>query len=90
MPLPKVKREINEIRGPIAMDLAKFAKWAVECSFEGCDLDGGDTQDMAVKCGILTEVKYDPKVHGEYSEYVEPGDPWYVFSDEFKAAQTEG
>lgn len=74
------------------MDLAGFAKWAVGCSFDGSDVDGGDIQSMAVKFGILTEVKYDPDVHGEseFSEYHEPGDPWYVFSDAFKAAQMSG
>lgn len=68
------------------MDLAKFAKWAIESSaWSGNDLDGGDVQNKAVECGILTETQYDPAIHGESEFEVEPGDGWYVLSDEFKA-----
>lgn len=67
------------------MDLEKFARWCVqEGPFSGCDLDGGDVQAKAFECGLLTKTKYDPAVHGEdNADYVEPGDAWFVFSDEF-------
>jgi hypothetical protein len=67
------------------MKLAAFAKWVLqEGPFEGHDLDGADCQRKAVECGLLTETTYDPETHGE-SDYCEPGDPWYVFSDAFRA-----
>lgn len=60
------------------MKLAEFAAWALrEGPFDGCDLDGFDVQEQAVKCGLLKEK------HGE-SEW--DSDPWYEFSDELKAA----
>jgi hypothetical protein len=72
------------------MKIAKFAEWILrEGPFSGCDIDGGDVQDKAVMFGLLTEVAYDPKIHGESEWDNEPGDPWYVFSDEFKAAIKE-
>lgn len=48
----------------------------------GCDWDGGSLQELAVKCGILVEVSYDPDIDGPNDYGVEPGDPWYVFADE--------
>lgn len=69
------------------LKLAEFVSWVVKTNcWEYRDLDGGDVQDMAVKCGILTETTYDPEKHGESEWDNEPGDPWYVFSDEFKNA----
>ena len=70
------------------MNLAEFAKWAVENGcLEGCDLGGGEIQDKAIECGIIVQTKYDPERHGQqfYAE-VDPGDPWFVFSDDFYAA----
>jgi hypothetical protein len=46
----------------------------------GGDRDGGAIQDLAVKHGILKEVKYDPEIHGPNDVGAEPGDPWYVFA----------
>ena len=67
------------------MNLAEFARWCVEEGpFQGCDLDGGSVQEMATKFGILREEPYDPARHGENEVDAEPGDPWWVFSDEFK------
>jgi hypothetical protein len=71
----------------MALNLAEFAKWAIRSGpWDGSDLDGGDIQDKAVECGILVETKYDPEKHGPSETDQEPGDPWYVFSDEFKSA----
>jgi hypothetical protein len=68
------------------MKMAEFVKWVIEDGpFNGCHLDGGCVQDKAVECGLLVETKYDPALHGE-CEYCEPGDTWFVFSDEFNAA----
>jgi hypothetical protein len=71
----------------MALNLAEFAKWAIR-SGPWSDLDGGDIQDKAVECGILVETQYDPEKHGPTETDQEPGDPWYVFSDEFKSALT--
>jgi hypothetical protein len=67
------------------INLAEFARWAVENGcWGGCDLDGADVQDKAIECGVIVQVPYDPKKHGR-SE-LDPGEPWYVFSDVFYAA----
>lgn len=65
------------------MNLAEFAKWAIENSaFKGNDLDGADVEQKALACGLLTKTVYDPEIHGGSSE-AEKGDPWFVFSTEF-------
>jgi hypothetical protein len=71
----------------MALNLAEFAKWAIRSGqWDGSDLDGGDIQDKAIECRILVETQYDPEKHGPSETGQEPGDPWYVFSDEFKRA----
>lgn len=68
------------------MKLAEFAKWVIESgAFDACNLDGGAIQEMAVRCELLCPTRYDPRLHGE-SDVAEPGDDWYVFSPDFKAA----
>ncbi len=64
-------------------DYKGFAKWCLtEGPFQGCDLDGGCVQEAALKFGIIKQVEYDPKVHGEETICdVEPGDPWFVLID---------
>lgn len=69
------------------MQAVEFIRWAISNGpWEGCGLDGGDIQDKAVSCGILVQVEYDPDEHGPNDYDAEKGDPWFVFSDEFKAA----
>ena len=75
------------------MKLAEFAAWAIRSgAFNGTGLDGDDIQEKAIECGLIIETKYDPDVHGhsEASEYVSPGDRWFVFSDDLKAALSAG
>lgn len=70
------------------MKLAEFVKWCIkESSFEGCDLDGWAVQDKAVEFGILIKTEYDPAKHGKNDD-AEPGDEWFVFSEDFKKALT--
>lgn len=70
------------------LKLADFAKWCItEGCFDGCDLDGGSLQDQAVKFGIIEETKYDPVKHGTNNVDAAPGDPWFIFTPAFKAAQ---
>lgn len=60
---------------------AAFAAEVLKSVFDGFSLDGFDLQELAVKHGLLVKTKYDPKKHSNaYDDYVEPGDPWYVFS----------
>jgi len=67
------------------MDLAEFVKAVLDVgAWSGCSIDGGHLQEEAVKRGILVEVPYDPTVHGENDVGAEPGESWFVFSDEFK------
>lgn len=38
--------------------LIEFVRWAItKSAFEGCDLDGGDVQDEAVRLGLLRQVR---------------------------------
>lgn len=69
------------------LQLANFVKWVIhDGCFDGCDLDGGDIQDRAIKAGILVEEKYDPNKHGPNEYDIAPGEEFYVLSDEFKSA----
>lgn len=68
------------------MDLATFVKECVNVCWEGCDMDGGDIEALAIDCGILIPVDFDPAIHVDHSGGSNPGDPWFVYTDEFKAA----
>jgi hypothetical protein len=75
---------IRNIRGAImpAPDYKGFVKWVMtEGPWSGCDLDGGDVQEAAVKFGVAKEVKYDPKVHGPNDCDADAGDPWFVLAE---------
>jgi hypothetical protein len=62
--------------------LKAFAKAVIRLSWEGCDI-GDEVQEEALRYGLLAKTIYDPKTHGE-SDCAEPGDPYYVFSDQLK------
>ena len=48
------------------------------------NLDGGDTQDKAVECGILVESKATQKDYDDwYGEYGDVGDTIYKFAPKF-------
>ncbi|RIA56752.1 hypothetical protein [Dichotomicrobium thermohalophilum] len=47
---------------------------------DSLELDGADFQEIAVACGLLEQVPYDPEKHGD-GDGADPGDPWYVPSD---------
>lgn len=65
--------------------LAEFLKWAMEDGpFNGCDLDGGSVQDKAEELGLLKIEPYDEAKHGESEFDIDPGDDWYVLSDDVK------
>lgn len=42
--------------------------------WDACEVDGATFEDIASKCGLIRQTKYDPAKHGEYLE-AEPGDP---------------
>ena len=66
--------------------IADFAEFIIRGSWDGKDVDGGEIQDLAVEHGLLIETKYDPEKHGPNNYDLEPGDPYLIFTDEFKAA----
>jgi len=43
-------------------------------------IDGGDVETIAIQHGLLVEVSYDPKKHGEMEDTV-PGDMIYAFAN---------
>lgn len=69
------------------MKLAEFASWVIRnAAWTGYDLDGGDVQDMAEKCGLISITKYSRDLHGDNEFGVQTGDDWYEFSPEMKSA----
>ncbi len=67
-------------------DYKSFAKWAIRRGvLEYGGLDGFDIQEMALKCGLVKETKYDPDMHGDNDFDVQPGDQWLVFVEEADA-----
>jgi hypothetical protein len=52
-----------------------FFNWAMQESFEGNDLCGGDIQAKAVSLGLASYEPYDPRKHG-VNTYCEEGDKW--------------
>jgi hypothetical protein len=64
--------------------LAAFFKYAIDASWEGCGLDGGDIQNVAERLGLIRSVPYDPAKHGP-SDEAEPDDPWFVLADDIAA-----
>lgn len=65
--------------------LAVFASKCINAAWDGDGIDGGDIQEMAIGLGLVVSTRYDPSLHGESLWDAEPGDPWYVFSDDVKA-----
>jgi hypothetical protein len=68
--------------------LVEFAKWVMsEGPWMANELDPGDVQSKAIELGVIVATKYDPEIHGEseLSEYVEPGDIWYVVNPALEA-----
>lgn len=63
--------------------MARFVREVMLNSWEGCDLDGGEAQDLALKHGLIRPTVYDPVKHGAIGE-AEPGDEIYVFSRDLK------
>lgn len=71
---------------PLIKRLAQFADHAFQASFEGCDLEGSEIQDMGVARGLLIQSEFDPKRHTNSTGELEAGDSWYEYSPELKAA----
>lgn len=59
------------------VNLRAFALWCIETGpWEGRDLDGGEVQKKATELGLMREIEYEPKVHGE-SDGAVAGDIWF-------------
>lgn len=64
-----------------ARDPEEFWRKVSEHFFTGhaMELDYGQLIEMAMECGLVEEVIYDPAVHGEQIDGdPEPGEPIYV------------
>lgn len=72
------------------MNLEMFAKECVRGVWDGYGLDAGDIEALAVCWGIIIPVSFDPKRHKDHSGITEEGDPWYEYTEEFKAALAKG
>lgn len=67
------------------MNLAAFAAEIVAIAWDGGDADGATIQTIAEDHGLIVRTEYDPAIHGP-SDICEPGDEWFIYSEEFKAA----
>lgn len=68
------------------MKLAAFSQWIINETFRGSEPDGGQIQEQAVECGLLVKTTYDPERHGESEFDTQPGDTYFEYSPELKAA----
>ena len=75
----------TETRNDLATRLAKFASKCINAAWEGDGVDGDEIQELAIALGLIVDTRYDPSLHGDSMWDAEPGDPWYVFSDDVKA-----
>lgn len=59
--------------------LSVLCHWALEQTFEGEDIDGGDFQSKAVELGLAHFEPFDPEVHTSHEgDGIEEGMPWLV------------
>jgi len=72
------------------MNLVQFVKECVSYAWEGMNMDGGEIEELAVRCGVISQTKFDPSKHVDHTGYSEPGDPWFEYTDEFKSALAKG
>lgn len=78
--------DLEAIKAALVAKTAEFAQYCIQAAFDGCDMGGDAIQEMAVQCGLLKPVAFDPAIHKDPEGYSESGDPWFVYSDEFRAA----
>lgn len=67
------------------MSAIEFAKEMCRHGFDGSDLSGAEIMEVAERHGLLVAVAYDPEKHPDVtgSEYLEPGDRIYIFTEAF-------
>lgn len=60
--------------------LKAFFRWAMQATWRGEDIDGGDMQAKAVELKLAHMEPYDAEQHGiwEGAECTEAGEPWCV------------
>lgn len=51
--------------------LRKFWERARDNAFEGCDMDGGEIQEVGLELGLLRSEPYDPIKHGDHEGFEE-------------------
>lgn len=72
--LSELTRLQEEVEG-----LARFAKVALDCLWDGYDLEGSDIQDAALQHGLIVQTAFDPNIHSDrHGVGVNPGDEWFV------------
>lgn len=72
----------TELPAPASVSYAEFGRQIFEvvkeCIREGClQCDSETLADIAVKCGLMVYVKYDPEKHGTLAEEYEIDDMIY-------------
>jgi len=68
------------------MKLAEFAKEIIAAAWDGCGVDAGEIQELAVEYGLITETKYDQNKHSPTEFYIAPGEKHFELSEEFTRA----
>ena len=69
--------------------LNEFARWVLDQSFEGGDIDGVNAQEKAHELGLLKKVSFDPDVHIDMQEFIEleTGDEIYLYTDKLESKE---
>lgn len=62
--------------------LQKFARELITAAGDGCNFDGGDIQELALKHGLVRVEDYSHEKHGtHWCDIIEEGEDIYCFND---------
>jgi hypothetical protein len=82
--------ELMKLEGGELVVGTKALEFVVDVWDSGLDMDEFEMQDRLEELGLLVREKFNPAKHrGAGSEYVEPGEPWYMINPGIKVVLEE-